>query len=154
MQPAETIHSRQDLYEADFHKWATEQATLIRARKWEELDIKNLAEEIESLGKQQRQEVRSRLIVLMGHLLKWEYQPQKRSRSWFRTIRVQRKELGILVENPSLQPYVPEAIALMYENAVDLAADETGLPYATFPQVCPYMLDQLLDDKFFLGLTD
>ncbi|MBC8120692.1 MAG: DUF29 domain-containing protein [Gemmatimonadaceae bacterium] len=149
MQPAETTYPTQSLYEADFYRWGIEQAALIRARKWEELDIENLAEEIESLGKQQRQEVRSRLVVLIGHLLKWEYQPQKRSQSWFRTIRVQRKELGILMrENPSLQPYVPEAISLMYENAVDLAADETALPYVTFPQVCPYMIDQLLDDNF------
>lgn len=151
MQPTETTHPTKSLYEADFYRWGIEQATLIRAQKWEELDIENLAEEIESLGKQQRQEVRSRLVVLIGHLLKWEYQPKKRSRSWFRTIRIQRKELGILIrENPSLQPYIPEAIALIHENAVDLAADETGLPYATFPQ-CPYSLDQLLDHEFFPG---
>lgn len=75
------------LYEADFYAWTQEQARLLRNQQWSQIDLPNLVEEIESLGKQQRQELRNRLSVLLGHLLKWEYQPQRRSRSWLATLR-------------------------------------------------------------------
>ncbi|KYC37540.1 hypothetical protein WA1_48255 [Scytonema hofmannii PCC 7110] len=141
-----------DLYEADFYAWTQEQAKLLRAHQWSKIDLPNLIEEIESLGKQQRQELRNRLSVLIGHLRKWEYQPQRRSRSWLATLRVQRRDtLGLLRDNPSLKPYLDGALPEAYENARDLALGETDLPEQTFSLDCPYTLTEILDNCFYPG---
>jgi Domain of unknown function DUF29 len=141
-----------DTYETDFYAWTQEQAELLRAQKWSQIDLPNLIEEIESLGKQQRQELRNRLSVLIGHLLKWEYQPQHRSRSWLATLRVQRRDiLRLLKDNPSLNSYLNEALQEAYENAKDLAMGETDLPEQTFPSHCPYSLNEILGDRFYPG---
>ncbi|MGB8702334.1 MAG: DUF29 domain-containing protein [Thermosynechococcaceae cyanobacterium] len=140
------------LYEADFYAWTQEQATLLREGAWEHLDQDNLIEEIESLGKQQRQELKNRLGVLLGHLLKWEFQAQMRSKSWFATLREQRREIQDLLEDsPSLQPYLPEALLKAYPAGLDLAVRETHLNYKDFPTLCPYSLQQVLDTTFFPG---
>lgn len=102
---------RMQLYETDFYAWTQEQAKLLSEHQWNQLDLPNLIEEIESLGKQQRQELRNRLSILIGHLLKWEYQPDRRSRSWLATLRIQRREVqNLLKENPSLQLDLQEAL--------------------------------------------
>ena len=136
-------------YNTDFYAWTKEQAQSLKAGQWAQLDIENLVEEIESLGKQERQQLINRLGVLLGHLLKWQYQPNYRSHSWQATIREQRRRLRRLLEaNPSLQPYLPEALQAGYEDGVDLAIQETNLPEETFPATCPYTLDQALDADF------
>ncbi|NCJ06175.1 DUF29 family protein [Synechococcales cyanobacterium C] len=141
-----------NLYEADFYAWTQKQATLLRSQQWSHIDLPNLIEELESLGRQQRQELRNRLSVLIGHLLKWEYQPQHRSRSWLATIRVQRRDtLRLLKDNPSLQPYLDDAQQEAYENAKDLAMGETDLPEQTFPVECSYHLSEILDSHFYPG---
>ncbi len=91
--PPNGIEPLQNLYETDFYAWTQQQGRLLRDRQWQRLDLFNLIEEIESLGKQQRQELRNCLGVLLGHLLKWEYQAQHRSRSWLATIRIQRRDI-------------------------------------------------------------
>jgi hypothetical protein len=140
------------LYESDFYAWTIEQASLLRKHQWSQLDLLNLIEEIESLGKQQRQELRNRLSVLIGHLLKWEYQSQRRSRSWLATIRVQRRDtLRLLKENPSLKSYLEDVVSEAYENGRDLAMGETDLPEQTFPKKCPYSLTEILDNSFYPG---
>ncbi len=140
------------LYGTDFYAWTIEQATLLRKHQWSELDLLNLIEEIESLGKQQRQELRNRLSVLIGHLLKWEYQSQRRSRSWLATIQVQRLDVSeLLEENPSLQPYLEEALQKAYAKGVLLAVKETELPTGTFPVECPYSLTEILGNNFYPG---
>lgn len=141
-----------NLYEADFYAWTQEQANLLRNQQWHQLDVSNLIEEIESLGKQQRQELRNRLSILIGHLLKWEYQPQSHSRSWVATIRVQRRDIKrLLKDNPSLAPYLEEALQEAYENARDLAMGETDLPEQTFPTTCDYSSTEILSDRFYPG---
>lgn len=141
-----------DLYETDFYAWTQEQAALLRSGQWSKLDRANLIEEIESLGKQQRQELRNRLSVLIGHLLKWHYQSLHRSRSWLSTIQIQRREvLQLLEENPSLKPYLTEGLMRAYKNAIALAVGETNLPPQTFPIDSPYTLEQILDDRFYPG---
>ncbi|XFA73622.1 DUF29 domain-containing protein [Thermosynechococcaceae cyanobacterium Okahandja] len=138
-----------NLYETDFYAWTLAQAKLLKERDFEHLDIPNLVEEIESLGKQQRQELRNRLGVLIGHLLKWDYQPEKRSKSWRVTIREQRREiLQLLKENPSLKPYLEEAIAPAHESGLDLVVKETPLDYGDLPENCPYTPEQLFDPNF------
>ncbi|MEO0541463.1 MAG: DUF29 domain-containing protein [Cyanobacteria bacterium P01_A01_bin.105] len=140
------------LYQTDFYAWTQQQAALLRDRNWHNIDLANLIEEIESLGKQQRQELRNRLGILLGHLLKWEYQPSRRSRSWLATLRVQRRDLDkLLQENPSLKPYLDEAMQVAYENARDLAMGETNLPAETFPVDCPYSINDTLAGRFYPG---
>ncbi|NCJ05934.1 DUF29 family protein [Synechococcales cyanobacterium C] len=127
------------LYDQDFYAWTQHQVDLLRSRRWEDLDIENLVEEIESLGKQQRQELRNRLGVLLGHLLKWHYQPEVRSKSWFYTIKEQRQEIQRhLKENPSLKPYLSEAIEIGYQKGLNLVGQETPLDPTHLPQVCPF----------------
>jgi hypothetical protein len=139
------------LYDQDFYAWTQQQVDLLKAGQWEQVDTENLIEEIESLGKQQRQELRNRLGVLLGHLLKWRYQPEGRSKSWRATIREQRREIQRhLKENPSLKPYLAEAIEIGYENGLDLLDRETQLDPDQFPQVCPFSLAEIFDEPIEL----
>jgi Domain of unknown function DUF29 len=138
-----------NLYETDFYAWTLEQSKLLKEGDLKHLDIGNLVEEIESLGRQQRQELRNRLGVLIGHLLKWDYQPEKRSKSWRVTIREQRREISrLLEENPSLQTDLNEAIAYAHESGIDLAVKETALDDKDLPEGCPYALEQLFSPDF------
>jgi hypothetical protein len=140
------------LYETDFYAWTIEQAKFIKEGVWYCLDISNLVEEIESLGKQQRQELRNRLGILLGHLLKWEFQFSHRSKSWLATIREQRRRIrDLLEESPSLKSYLPEVLEKAYQDGVDLGVRETYLNYKDFPQECLYSLEQVLGFSFFPG---
>ena len=142
----------QSLYETDFYAWTQQQAKLLKHREWSQLDLPNLIEEIESLGKQQRAELRNRLSILIGHLLKWEYQVSKRSRSWVNTICIQRIDiLELLKENLSLKPYLQEALQTAYVKGMLLASTETNLPRKTFPENCPYGLEDIFSDHFYPG---
>ncbi|MFB2892259.1 DUF29 domain-containing protein [Aerosakkonemataceae cyanobacterium BLCC-F50] len=150
--PQLSISKSSDLYETDFYAWTIEQAKFLREGILDSLDLPNLAEEIESLGKQDRRELRNRLRVLIGHLLKWEYQPGKRSKSWSNTIYEQRYQIKQLIkESPSLKPYLEEAVVESYSDALDLASRETSLDESLFPQECSYNLEQILDKDFFPG---
>ncbi len=141
-----------DLYEADFYAWTQAQVLLLRHQQWSQLDLLNLIEEIESLGKQQRQELRNRLSILIGHLLKWQYQPYHRSRSWLLTLQVQRLDtLELLEDNPSLKSDILEVLNKAYFKAVKLAVKETNLSPHIFPTICPYSLPEILDDNFYPG---
>ena len=137
------------LYDTDFYAWTLEQSNLLKSGKWQELDIENLVEEIESLGKQQRQELRNRLGILIGHLLKWQYQPDNRSKSWKANIIEQRdKSSESLKENPSLKPYLPEVIASAFVSSLALVVRETPLNYEDLPAECPFTIEQILDPTF------
>ncbi|MBD2571174.1 DUF29 domain-containing protein [Anabaena lutea] len=140
------------LYTTDFYAWTQEQVSLLRNHQWSQIDLQNLIEEVESLGKQQRQELRNRLSILIGHLLKWQFQPQRRSRSWLATLRIQRLDtIELLEENPSLKSYLEEVVGKAYLKGVELAIRETDLPSRTFPSDCPYSLTEILDDGFYPG---
>ena len=142
----------ESLYDTDFYGWTQEQAQVLSSRDWNRLDIEHLVEEVESLGKQQRQELRSRLSIVLGHLLKWEFQPECRSRSWLATLRIQRRDITrLLKDNPSLKPYLEHAIEDAYDNGRDLAIAETDLPGSRFPVECPYEFDVALDAMFYPG---
>ncbi|HBL13733.1 MAG TPA: DUF29 domain-containing protein [Cyanobacteria bacterium UBA11162] len=139
------MNQSSNLYELDFYAWTQQQAEFLQQKKWNCLDIPNLVEEIESLGKQQRQELRNRLGILLAHLLKWEFQPSYRSKSWLATIREQRRQvLQLLKENPSLQPYLAEAMEDAYQSGLNLAVTETPLDYDDLPEECSYSFDQVL----------
>jgi hypothetical protein len=138
------------LYERDFYSWAMQQAALLRERRLDELDIDNMAEEMEALGRSEAKELRSSYRLLLMHLLKWRHQPKRRSRSWAGTIVRERQnaELGS-TENPGLKSLQGELYAEAYRLARKQAAAETGLPLTTFPETCPYSLDQALDEAFW-----
>lgn len=148
--PYQLTRQAENQYEQDFYAWTQEQSRLLRLGKLQGLDLENLAEEIESLGKQQKQELRNRFGVLIGHLLKWEYQPHLRGKSWKVTIDLQREEIVDLVdENPSLKPYLEEAIARSYKQAIALVVKETPLDKDNLPAECLYTFAQVLDQDFY-----
>lgn len=137
-------------YDRDFAAWAEEQGGLLRARAGAELDWDNLAEEIETLGRSERHEIRSRLLVLLLHLLKWQFQPEKRKGGWRSSIIETRARLHeCLEESPSLQGYPAAVLAKEYELARLKAAGETDLPVESFPPSCPWPLSAILDEDFF-----
>ncbi|TVQ20885.1 MAG: DUF29 domain-containing protein [Leptolyngbya sp. DLM2.Bin15] len=134
------------LYDQDFYAWTQRQVELLRSGQLGELDIKNLIEEIESLGRQERQELQNRLGVLLGHLLKWHCQPEARSKSWVYTIREQRRKIQRhLKDNPSLKPYLTEAIGVGYEDGLDLVGRETSLDPEQLPQSCPFSETEIFE---------
>lgn len=138
-------------YDQDFYTWTQQMAMALRQRNWTALDVENLAEEIESLGKRDRRALKSRLEILIMHLLKWQFQPDQRSGSWKSTITEQRLRIqDLLADSPSLRNYLCEILPESYQNARKLAADETGLSLDHFPDACSYSIEQLLenDDLF------
>ena len=137
-------------YEKDFYKWAMHNAKLLRDGRLSEVDIEHVAEEIESMGKGERRELVNRLAVLIAHLLKWKYQPIRRSRSWQLTIKEQRVQLThIFEESPSLKHEVETKLKDAYEQAAIIAERETALEEKTFPKACPFDLNQCLNHRFF-----
>lgn len=137
-------------YDQDFYLWFADQARLLRAGTWQQLDIEHLAEELEDTGKREKRALRSRTVVLLAHLLKYRFQPQHRSASWNGAIREQRKQLAeLLNDSPSLKPRLEEDLQDSYISARLLAAGETGLAETSFPEQCPYSIDQLLDQDFW-----
>jgi hypothetical protein len=148
MQPTATRTS--ELYERDFYEWAMANAALIREGRLDELDLANVAEEIESLGRSERRELDSRITVLLVHLLKRELQPHKRDTpSWLTSITNQRVELErVLRDSPSLRRQVSEAIAQAFPSALRLARIETRQKDAPLPPECPWTPEQLLDPDY------
>ena len=136
-------------YEEDFFAWTEEQVQLLRAGEFSQLDIENIAEELEDMGRSIRRELRNRLAVLTMHLLKWTYQPGHRSPSWSATIREQRAQIAELIEeSPSLRPLPARDLRKIYRIAVNKAVADTGLPEATFPPECPFSPEQILSEDF------
>jgi hypothetical protein len=150
--PASSMAGRtpvEDLYDLDFFEWTQRVADRLRARRFEELDVEHVAEEIEDMGKRDLRELNSRVEVLLAHLLKWKLQPRKRSRSWRTTIVTQRREIeAILKDSPSLRRRLVSARQSNYEGAVARAVAETGLKIDVFPSDCPFSVDQILDTGF------
>ncbi|UHD14587.1 DUF29 domain-containing protein [Thiocapsa bogorovii] len=135
-------------YDSDFYAWANTQAALLRSGRIDQADIEHIAEEIESMGKSELRELENRLARLFTHLLKWQFQPNRRSRSWTLTIKEQRRRLHRhLAQNPSLKAKLEQAVLDAYGDAILEAARETGLAEETFPPVCPFTIKQILSDE-------
>ncbi len=135
------------LYEQDFYQWTQEQAALLKAGALAQLDIENLIEEVESMGRSEKRELVSRLTVLLAHLLKWDYQPSRQGRSWELTIKEQRIKIkNHLRDNPSLKSALKESMEDAYELALVKVIRETGLPETTFPETCPYSIEQIMGE--------
>jgi len=145
-------------YDRDFDAWIQRHITLLKQGRVNEIDVEHLIEELEDMGRSNRRELVSRFIPLIAHLLKWEYQySQLQDRwgsftggSWKGTISVQRTEITkLLKQNPSLSNNLQDAMLEAYPDALEATIDETGLPKSTFPEICPYTIEQLLDKKFY-----
>ena len=140
----------QNQYDKDFYAWAITNAKLLKQGKISEIDIENIAEEIESMGKSEKRELLNRLSVLIAHLMKWKHQAKKRSKSWELTIKEQRFEIAdLLADSPSLKSEIEKQIAHAYEKALILAEKETGLAKKIFESECPFTLKQVLNQKYF-----
>jgi len=134
------------LYERDLYAWSQEQARLLRAGRLAEIDAENVAEEILDVGRNEYDKLESALRVLLAHMLKWDHQPARRSRSWENTIAEQRdRTLRQLRDNPSLKARLREAVADAYRSARRDASSETDLDLGTFPEACPYDGDAILN---------
>lgn len=143
-----------DLYDKDFVAWADQQALLLEQRRFAELDLVNLIEEVKDLGNRHRDALESQLTRLLMHLVKWQYQPSNRGNSWLLTIKDARRQIAKLIrKHPVLSIHVERAFLECYLEAREVAADETGLPIDTFPLECPYQLQQVLD-AFLPEATD
>jgi Domain of unknown function DUF29 len=138
-------------YENDFYSWSLDQARLLREGQWAQIDRENVAEEIESLGREQFNKLESAYRVLLMHMLKWEHQPKRRSRSWILSIKEQRMEINdILSDNPGLRSRIPEAIDRAYRKAILAAAKETKLDESAFPPHLVYSFDDIMTREFVL----
>ena len=135
-------------YETDFYAWVTEQAGHLRAKRWEELDLNNLIEELDTLGRSERNALWSHLRILLVHLLKWRYQPERRTRSWRGSITRARQNVARRLQQHSLRRELPDFITEAYADARRLAADQTGLPLLTFPKTCEWNEKEIQQVEF------
>ncbi|MGF1588013.1 MAG: DUF29 domain-containing protein [Pleurocapsa sp.] len=137
------------LYNRDYCQWLVQTAELLKEKEFAQLDLKNLIEEVESLGKSEKRAIESNLIVIILHLLKWRYQPSRRSNSWKSSIREHRRRVQrLLIDSPSLKNHLSSTLADCYLAAKKQAGDETGLSTVVFPEECPFSLAESLDEDF------
>lgn len=144
MSLGETTADLTELYDTDEVAWLEAMAALAREGAGSSLDLQHLSQYLTDMAKRDKREVIQRLVVLFVHLLKWEHQPDKRSRSWQLTIDEQREELQELLESGTLHTHAEQELGRAYGKAVRRAAVEADLPEESFPVDCPYTLDQLL----------
>jgi hypothetical protein len=136
-------------YENDIVAWAKEQAYLLRSGKLSAIDIEHIAEEIEDVGKSEQRELASRMALLLSHLLKCQYQPERQSGSWQRTIKEQRKAIARRLKNtPSLKVSAndPEWLEDAWGDAISITINETGMN--SFPEVCPWTIENILSEDW------
>ncbi len=142
-------------YTADFNLWIQRTAKLLRERRWHEIDLEHLIEEVEDLGKSERRGIASQLTRLLLHLLKWQYQPQRRSDSWLDSTTDARTQISLAIEDsPSLKNYPAEQLEQSYQRARRQAAKQTGMPLSVFPEECPYSLELVLEEDWFPQQSD
>jgi hypothetical protein len=136
-------------YETDFVAWVDRTLELLQVQDYAAVDWEHLMDEFGDMSRRERQRLASNLVILLLHLLKWQCQPEGRSRSWQGSIVEHRRRIRqALQDSPSLQPYLVEVLAEAYGDAIEQAAVETGLAIEAFPVVCPYTIENLLDRQY------
>ena len=143
MVSSQTVSNLSDLYEADETAWLEQMSALAAEGDVAALDLSHLSEYLSDMARRDRREVVRRLAVLFAHLLKWEHQPDRRTRSWELTIQEQREELQDLLESGTLRNHAEQELGRAYQKAVRRAAIETELPQNTFAADCPFTIDQV-----------
>ena len=137
-------------YHSDFYAWLIHNAALMRQGKLAEIDVENVAEELEAMGRSEKRALESRLTVLLTHLLKWHYQPVRRGKSWELTIKEQRLRIQkLLRDNPSIRKELQPCFLECYQFAIFQAVKETAIEEKTFPSVCQWTIEQTLNNDFF-----
>jgi hypothetical protein len=135
-------------YDADLYGWVEDQVALLKANEVGSIDASNITRELEDLGRSGFNRLVSAIRVVLHHLLKWDDQPERRSRSWVITVRMHRRRIRReLRDSPSLNPKVEEAIGEAYPDALDGARRETGLSPQLFPQTCPYTWQEIVERR-------
>jgi hypothetical protein len=148
LEQSETI-SYSSLYDQDFMLWIESTVQLLKSQRLTELDLENLIDEVEDMGRNQKHALESNLSILLMHLLKWQYQSVKRSNSWKFTIREHRQRLQkAFRDSPSLKRYCEQVFHDCYQDARSLASDETGIEIDRFPVESPYALIETLNQDF------
>ncbi|MEH2405628.1 DUF29 domain-containing protein [Nostoc sp.] len=143
------------IYTADFNLWIEQTAQLLRSHRWQEVDLEHLIEEVESLGKSERRGIASQLTRLLLHLLKWQYQPQRRSDSWLDSITDSRTQIELaILDSPSFKSYPTEQLEESYQRARRQAAKQTGILVSVFSEECPYSLELVLDEDWLPEASD
>jgi hypothetical protein len=138
-----------DLYDQDYYLWIMRTIELLNQKKFSELDLTNLVEEIEDMGKSEKKSITSNLRILLMHLLKYKYQSDKRTNSWLFTIVEHRKRLQEAFKvSPSLRRYYEEVFLDCYQDARELASAETGLSIKIFSEVCPFTPEEALNSNY------
>ena len=147
----ESAGDKRSLYERDYYTWALQQACALKEHRLEELDWENLSDEVEGLAKTERRELRRRISVMLEHLIQWQFQPQRRTRSWRTTIALQRSKIGEhLDENPGLKPEVPDIITRAYKAAhLDVTGRFLRRSDPQPPDSCPWTFEQVMDEQFW-----
>ncbi|MCU0569044.1 MAG: DUF29 domain-containing protein [Oculatellaceae cyanobacterium Prado106] len=136
-------------YLTDFSEWIDQTVQLLRERHWQEIDLPHLIEEVENLGKSERRGIASQLTRLLLHLLKWQYQPHRRSDSWLDSITDARTQIELAIaDSPSLASYPAEQLIESYQRACRQAAKQTSLEISSFPETCPYEIEQVLAEDW------
>jgi Domain of unknown function DUF29 len=136
-----------ETYLTDFKSWIDQTTQLLRDRRWQDIDVAHLIEEIQDLGKSEQRAIASQLTRLLLHLLKWQYQPQRRSDSWLDSITDARTQIELAIEDsPSLKNYPEVHLNESYKRARRQAVKQTNLQALTFPEECSYALSQVLDE--------
>ncbi len=149
MPPQLPVKNPTQLYEKDFCLWIETTANLLKQGQFSELDIENLIEEIETMGRSEKDTLESNLIIVFLHILKWQYQPNKRSRSWESSILEHRRRIHKAIKNsPSLKPFLANVFAECYQYGRKRASIETGLSLRAFPTESPFTIDEILDEDF------
>lgn len=145
----ETSASSTPLYDRDYYLWLEETVSLLRSGELTKLDVENLVDEIEDMGRGEKRSVKSNLEIVLMHLLKYKYQPERRSNSWRLTLFEHRDRLAeAFLDSPSLRPYFTTIFGECYRNARKKARIETGLPDETFPTDLPFTPEQALDEDY------
>lgn len=144
-----SVTNTDSLYEEDFNLWIDTTAKILRERQIEQLDFKNLIEELESMGRSEKDALESNFVVVLMHLLKYKYQPQRRSNSWLSSIYEHRRRIRrAFSKSPSLKNYLNEVFAECYQDARQEASLETGLPLEVFPIECPFNVEETLNPDY------
>lgn len=140
-------------FQQDYYAWTIQTASRLREGRFGEIDALQIAEELESIGKREKRELMNQLSVLIAHLLKWQFQPAKRSRSWRNTILTQREEIEALLEDsPSLRSELLTLVPVAFTRARRLAENETGIEQEMFGETCPFTLEEILGEGGYENL--
>lgn len=151
MMTTELNAQQQSLYETDYLKWIETTIVQIKQQNYGAIDWENLIDEIEEMARSERRSLEDSLVVILTHLLKWQFQPERRSNSWRASIVEHRRRIrNLLEDSPSLKPYLEEVLAECYGDAIELASIETELPAVTFPPDCPYSSAEVLEAGFLM----